>query len=313
MQETAQQVGQKAQEVRAQAGERVRQELDTRSTQAGDQVSTTADAIRRVGEQLRKEGNPGPAKYADQVAERIERLGTYLSQANADRMLHDVESFARRQPWLTAFGARGDRVLRVPFPQGVEREPLRTVLCGERPGEQRWRLPLAAISEWRSLSDPGRRWSRRRRPEGAGDVDRSNSSDELRQAQLRDRSTGELVKQLASETTTLVKQELELARGEATRMGEAVVTLARQELQLAKAEMAEKGRTAGPGFGMIGAAGAAALLATGALSAFLILALDGVMPNWLAALLVALGWSVVAGALYFMGKESRREGRPARS
>jgi uncharacterized membrane protein YqjE len=130
----------------------------------------------------------------------------------------------------------------------------------------------------------------------------SNSTDELRQAQLRDQSMGELVKQLANETTRLVKEELEVARAEASRMGEAVVALARQELRLAKAEMAEKGRTAGPGFGLIGAAGAAALLAAGALSAFLILALDGVMPNWLAASLIALAWGVAAGALYSMGK-----------
>jgi uncharacterized membrane protein YqjE len=141
-------------------------------------------------------------------------------------------------------------------------------------------------------------------------VDSPNSTDELRQAQLRDQSTGELVKQLANETTTLVKQELELARAEASRIGEAVVTLARQELRLAKAEMTEKGRTAGPGFGMIGAAGAAALLAAGALSAFLILALDGVMPNWLAALLVALAWGVLAGALYSMGKSRVEEAGP---
>jgi ElaB/YqjD/DUF883 family membrane-anchored ribosome-binding protein len=104
VQETAQQVGQKAQEVRGQAGERVRQELDTRSTQAGEQVSTTAEAIRRLGEQLREDGSHGVAKYADQVAERVERLGSYLSQSNADRVLHDVESFARRRPWLVAFG-----------------------------------------------------------------------------------------------------------------------------------------------------------------------------------------------------------------
>jgi hypothetical protein len=130
----------------------------------------------------------------------------------------------------------------------------------------------------------------------------SNSTDEARQAQLRDQSIGELVKQLADETKMLVKEELELARTEASRMGEAVVTLAAQELRLAKAEMIEKGRTAGPGFGMIGAAGAAALLAAGSLSAFVILALDGVMPNWLAALLVALAWGVTAGALYSAGK-----------
>ena len=84
-----------------------------------------------------------------------------------------------------------------------------------------------------------------------------------------------------------------------------------RRLRLAKAEMAEKGRTAGPGFGMIGAAGAAALR-RGTLSAFLILALDGVMPNWLAALLVALAWGVAAGAL-FHGQGPRRAGRTARS
>jgi len=130
----------------------------------------------------------------------------------------------------------------------------------------------------------------------------SNSTGQMTESELRDQSTGELVKQLAGETTMLVKQELEYARSEASRIGEAVVTLARQELQLAKAEMAEKGRTAGPGFGMIGAAGAAALLAAGTLTAFIVLALDGVMPNWLAALVVAIAWGVVAGALYSTGK-----------
>ena len=50
--------------------------------------------------------------------------------------------------------------------------------------------------------------------------------------------------------------------------------------------MREKAGKAGPGFGMWGAAGAMALLALGALTAFLILALDGAMPNWLAALIV---------------------------
>jgi ElaB/YqjD/DUF883 family membrane-anchored ribosome-binding protein len=104
VQGTAQQVGQKAQEVRDQAGERVRKELDTRSTEAGEQVSTTADAIRRVGEQMREDGNQGVAKYAEQVADRVERLGTYLTQSSADRVLHDVESFARRRPWLAALG-----------------------------------------------------------------------------------------------------------------------------------------------------------------------------------------------------------------
>ena len=72
------------------------------------------------------------------------------------------------------------------------------------------------------------------------------------QAALREQSLPELVKQLAEETSTLVRKELELARSEAQRAGETVVALARQELQLAKAEMAEKGRKAVPGIGMVG-------------------------------------------------------------
>jgi len=127
---------------------------------------------------------------------------------------------------------------------------------------------------------------------------------------LREQSVGELVKQLAEETTMLVRKELELARAEATRAGQTVVTLARQELQLAKAEMAEKGRRAGPGIGMMGAAGAVALLAAGALTASLILALDGIMPNWLAALLVALVYAALAGGLYYVGKERVQEAGP---
>ena len=105
---------------------------------------------------------------------------------------------------------------------------------------------------------------------------------------LRDRPIGELMKQLAEETTTLVRQELDLA----------------------KAEMREKGKRAAPGFGMWGAAGVLALLALGALTAFFILALDGAMPNWLAALIVALVYGAIAAGLYFMGREKVEEAGP---
>jgi hypothetical protein len=36
------------------------------------------------------------------VADRGERLGTYLVGADGQRLLRDVEGFARRQPWLIA-------------------------------------------------------------------------------------------------------------------------------------------------------------------------------------------------------------------
>ena len=106
-----------------------------------------------------------------------------------------------------------------------------------------------------------------------------------RAEELHDRPIGELLKQLANETTTLVRQELDLA----------------------KAEMREKAGKAGPGFGMWGAAGLTALLALGSLTAFVILALDGVMPNWLAALIVGLVYAAVAGVLYVSGKQRVEE------
>jgi VIT1/CCC1 family predicted Fe2+/Mn2+ transporter len=126
----------------------------------------------------------------------------------------------------------------------------------------------------------------------------------------RDQSVGELVRELAHETTTLVRQEVDLARAEASRAAETVVMLARQELELAKAEMAQKARTAVPGFGLISVAAGAALLAGGALAAFLILLLDEVMPDWLAAFIVGLALAGTALALYFAGRNRVREAAP---
>jgi uncharacterized membrane protein YqjE len=111
------------------------------------------------------------------------------------------------------------------------------------------------------------------------------TSSESRAEELRERPVAELLKQLANETTTLVKQELELA----------------------KAEMREKAGKAGPGVGMWGAAGVTGLLALGSLTAFLILALDGAMPNWLAALIVGLVYAAIAGVLYLRGKQKVEE------
>jgi ElaB/YqjD/DUF883 family membrane-anchored ribosome-binding protein len=97
-------VQEKAQELKGTAGERVRREVDARSTEVGTQLQGTATAMRRSIEQLRQEGNDVPARAMDFVAERTERLGSYLARADADQVLRDAEAFARRQPWLVAVG-----------------------------------------------------------------------------------------------------------------------------------------------------------------------------------------------------------------
>jgi gas vesicle protein len=102
--EVAGQAQEKAQEAAGQAKGRAREEIDRRSTEAGQQVKTTADDIRSVGDQLREQGKDGPAKIADQAAERAQKLGGYLEDSDADRILRDVEDLARRQPWAVVAG-----------------------------------------------------------------------------------------------------------------------------------------------------------------------------------------------------------------
>lgn len=109
------QAQEKAQDVREQAGEqvrkaggqardRVREQVDQRSTQAGEQVRRQATDLRDVAQQLREQGKDAPARMADQAAERVERAGSWLKDSDADRILGDVEDFARSNPWAVAAG-----------------------------------------------------------------------------------------------------------------------------------------------------------------------------------------------------------------
>ena len=105
---------------------------------------------------------------------------------------------------------------------------------------------------------------------------------------LREEPIGELLKRLSNETTTLVKMELDLA----------------------KAEMTQKGKDAGKGAGFLSGGAIAGLMALGSLTAFLILLLDGALPNWAAALIVTLLWAAIAGALALSGKKKLQDATP---
>jgi uncharacterized membrane protein YqjE len=105
---------------------------------------------------------------------------------------------------------------------------------------------------------------------------------------LRERPLGELLRQLSQETTRLVHQEVELA----------------------KAELTQKGKQAGAGAGMFGGAGVIGFLALAALTTAVILALDAVMPAWLAALLVAVVYGALAALLALQGRNKVRQATP---
>ena len=93
-----------AQQAAGQAKGALRSQVDQRSTQAGEKVGGFATDVRSVGDQLREQGKDQPAKIADQAAERAERLGSYLKDNDADRILGDLEDFGRRQPWAVIAG-----------------------------------------------------------------------------------------------------------------------------------------------------------------------------------------------------------------
>ena len=103
-QEVAGQAREKAQEATGEARSRLSEQVDQRSTQAGERISSTGSDLRSVGQELRKQGKDTPARFADQAADRVERVGSYLGQSDADRILRDVEDFGRRQPLAVLAG-----------------------------------------------------------------------------------------------------------------------------------------------------------------------------------------------------------------
>ncbi|MEA2364378.1 MAG: hypothetical protein QOD71_3523 [Thermoleophilaceae bacterium] len=104
----AAEVAEKAQEQVGQATgrarEQVRDQVNQRSTEAGERVQSAAGDVRSVVDELRRQGKDKPARYAEQAAERAERLGGYLHDADGDRILRDVEDFGRRNPWAVVAG-----------------------------------------------------------------------------------------------------------------------------------------------------------------------------------------------------------------
>jgi uncharacterized membrane protein YqjE len=104
----------------------------------------------------------------------------------------------------------------------------------------------------------------------------------------RSQSTAELFKQLSEQTSALV----------------------RQEVNLAKAELTEKGKQAGVGAGMFGAAGLLGVLGTAVITTALILLLDDAVSDWVAATIVGVVYLAAAGVAALMGRDRVREAGP---
>lgn len=97
---------------------------------------------------------------------------------------------------------------------------------------------------------------------------------------MRSRPIGELFAEFASETTTLLGQEMELARAEVTE------------------QVSRAGRAAG----MLGAAAILALCGLGALTAAAVAGLAEAFDTWLAALIVGGAILLVAAIVALIGR-----------
>jgi uncharacterized membrane protein YqjE len=106
--------------------------------------------------------------------------------------------------------------------------------------------------------------------------------------ELRRHSTGDLVKELSDQTTTLVRKEIELA----------------------KAELTEKGKVVGKGAGMLGGAALVGLLTLGVLTALILSLLDKAMDFSLAALIVTIVYAAIATVLALAGRDRIKAGMP---
>lgn len=103
-----------------------------------------------------------------------------------------------------------------------------------------------------------------------------------------DRPTADLVRDLSTQLTTLVRKELELAR----------------------MELAAKGKQAGVGAGMLGAGGLLAFLGLATLVGAAVAALATTLDTWLASLVVAAVLLAAAGLLALLGKNRTTEAMP---
>lgn len=106
--------------------------------------------------------------------------------------------------------------------------------------------------------------------------------------QLKRESLPELLRELSMETTTLVRQEIDLA----------------------KIELSEKAKSVGAGAGLFGGAAVFALGAFFAVTACIIAALALVLPLWAAALVVGVIYVIVALVAAAAGKRRLMQATP---
>lgn len=87
------------------ARSRFRSAFHDQQVRAADQLGTVAHAIHQAATDLQQRELDAAARYADSIADQIERLAGSLRDRDLDDLVADAERFARRQPELFIGGA----------------------------------------------------------------------------------------------------------------------------------------------------------------------------------------------------------------
>ena len=112
------------------AGDRIRVEVDARSSRAAVELKTLAVAMRASSASLREQGHDGQAELVDEVAGHADRLAARLADADTDDLLEDARrlaqqaaAFARKEPMLVIAGAFTLGLLVPKVLEAVTKEP----------------------------------------------------------------------------------------------------------------------------------------------------------------------------------------------
>jgi hypothetical protein len=146
VQDAASAAQEKASELGQQSSARLREQFDQRSTKAGSQVRSLAEALRRSGNDLSNEGNSDASQLSGRAAERIERLGAYLEQTSGDELMREIETFTRRRPWMLAgigmlAGMAAARIMKASSEQRYDSYRQTSQQWPTRPGTGQRQLP----------------------------------------------------------------------------------------------------------------------------------------------------------------------------
>ena len=132
---------QAASQVAEQAKELVSQKVTEKAGRGADDIRQFAHVLRNTRGQL---GDNMAAPLVDKAADQLERFSRFLQDANPERVVRDVERFARREPLLFLGGAFALGLLGARFLKSSARHPSEGWDVREHNGEE------DRIGEWGS-------------------------------------------------------------------------------------------------------------------------------------------------------------------